>query len=400
MSKLLLLLTCCFLIATIDGNISLTEHNGLVPSSSAIALPTTTSNSSSLANTNKLEGGKKPAAVKFRNAYGDEGETLSFEEFRDTHQKILRRDNEMQEEMLRMEEDERKRMRSFCFHVPAEFCELPKFTAADSPEDPRTPLCPCKRHPSIPNSVVCCNVTSIDQAKQCLDLKGMGHSIHLHIRNATMKELNMNNSWWRNFDRISITDGSVTKLTRALPKNENSLKCLNVSNNHLTSIDPRIFSTLTKLTVFDVSQNNLTQLPYVKHLQNLTLNIRGNKLILCRVVQEAMQTLNFTERNRSLCASNHTFQWFNMTDFIPISQLYVGQALEDICPKPCACHLNRWKYDVSELESGVLMRRNKLTSSPSRTRRKSLKPSTRSAWTARTKASWSCRSNCRTTRSS
>lgn len=349
----ILLFTCCLLIAFARGNISLTEHNGLVPSS-VIGLPTSNSSSSSSSIANKLEsnGVKKSAAVKFQNAYGDEGETLSFEEFRDTHQKMLRRDNEMQEEMLRMEEEERKRMRSFCFHVPEEFCELKNFTAELAPErDGRTPLCPCKKHPFVTNSIICCNLTSIDQAKQCLDLKEMGHNIHLHIRNATMKELNLNNSWWRNFDRISITDGSVSKLTKSLPRNENSLKCLNVSNNHLTSIDPRIFSTLTKLTVFDVSQNNLTQLPNLKHVHNLTLNIRGNKLILCRVVQEAMQTLNFTERNRSKCASNHTFQWFNMTDFIPISQLYVSQKLENICPKPCTCHVNRWKYDVSILSS-------------------------------------------------
>lgn len=310
----------------------------------------TTSSSSSEASLEEVVLNKKPAAVKFSNANGQQDEA-SLEEFRDQQQqRIMRRENETHEEMLRLAE-ERRQLRSSCFHVPEEFCELRNFTAELPPDALSSAhLCPCKPHPFISNAVLCCNVTDLGRARECLGEQfggqKFGQAAAIHIRNATLRTLNMANGWWRSFERISVTDGRIERLAKSFA-NMMQLQCLNVSNNNISEIDSRTFKAVKRhnFTVLDLSQNNLTQLPNVQQFPNLTVNIRDNHGMLCKVVQEAVNAgMNFAERNQSKCGSSHGFRWFNSTDLTLISQMYLDKELQRVCPRGCKCALNRISY--------------------------------------------------------
>ena len=291
---------------------------------------------------------KKPAAVKFSNADGkpDDAEE-SPEEFRDKQQRILRREHETQEEMLRQAE-EQKKLRKSCFHVPEEYCEYNNFTADLSPDQIKNNLCPCKPHPATPNAIICCNVTNIHEAKTCYNRRfGRPGPGQIHIRNATIRELDMNDGWWKNFDKISVTDGRIDKLSNSFNQ-MTRLTCLNVSNNNISSVDPRMFKSVQgfNFTVLDMTDNNITQVPNVLQFPNLTLNIRGNNWIICKVLHDAIVSgLNLAARNQSQCQTTHDLQWFNSSAQMAVSQLYLDKDLQMVCPKNCTCSLTRMNFD-------------------------------------------------------
>lgn len=287
----------------------------------------------------------KPAAVKFANADGQpaDHQEISPEEFRDPSQ-IQRREKETHEQLLRLAE-EREKLRSSCFHVPEEFCEFKNFTAAMTGHQLKN-LCPCKPHPFEPLSIVCCNVTDIREARVCYNRQygsasATANSLgqRIHIRNATLNELNMANVWWKNFDRIAVTDGAIRKLSNSFT-HMMRLNCLNVSNNNVTEIDHRIFKSVLggNFTVLDLSQNNLTAIPNVSQFDNLSVNVRNNSEMHCKVLRNYVNDgVNFAERNHSFCRSNLDMVWFKDTNQIQLTQLYLDKALKEVCPKMCKC---------------------------------------------------------------
>lgn len=290
---------------------------------------------------------RKPPAVRYNNTEGSSDDELKrIEEFQDKNMRILRRENETHEEMLRLVE-ERKHLRASCFHVDEEFCDLNNFTSSDHSE--RKSNCPCKPHPHIQHAIICCNVTNFQVMPKCYkQAYGMnpGTVYQIHIRNATTRELNLSSGWWKHFDRISVTDGAIHRVRGSLAP-VTGLSCVNVSNNNISEIDPKAFRTVDVATfaVLDLSQNNLTQIPNLQQFPNVTVNIRENHYMRCKVAQEAVFAgVNFAERNQSKCGSQHEFHWFNSTDLTPISQLYLDKELQKVCPQPCHCRLSRGKY--------------------------------------------------------
>lgn len=310
-----------------------------------ILLPNATQNSSTSSSSSEASEElivRKPAAVKFSNANGQpDNEVESLEEFQDKQQRILRRENETQEELVKQKK-ELEDLRSSCFHVPEEICG--EFKDNNS--------CPCKPHPFIKHSIVCCHVTNMQEASKCLHKLLMPHKdnyTQIHIRNATLKELDMNLGIWKSFSRISVTDGQISKLTRPMNKLI-PVTCFNVSNNNITEIDPKMFKGVngSSFLILDLSQNNLTQIPHVPVHQfpNLTINIRGNVGVRCKLVQAAVSAgVNFAEKNRSKCGTKSEFKWFDSSDLTPISQIYQDKELQKICPARCKCTMNVARYD-------------------------------------------------------
>lgn len=248
--------------------------------------------------------------------------------------------------MLRQEE-ERKVLRSACFHVPEEFCEAKNFTENGKIH------CPCKRHPFLEHSYICCNVTDIREVSKCLRLTPRNETtgLQIHIRNATLKELHMNLVWWKNFERISVTDGHINKLTKVF-SHASDLKCLNVSNNNLTDIDTMVSlrTNPRPLRLLDLSQNNLTDIPNMRAelFPNLTVSLRDNPPMLCKVITEAIKLgFNFAERNQSRCLRKPSGTWYEeLEQRDTIAQLYRAEELQKICPKDCKCSMMGLEFDV------------------------------------------------------
>lgn len=135
----------------------------------------------------------------------------------------------------------------------------------------------CIPHPRIKNSLVCCNVTDIEKALSCLSNPGADNSSYwenVHIRNATLDELDISHKFWKRLKTFAITDGNVKKIVKEFPK-FSSPKCVNMSNNNLATITPRAFKELIQLQVLDISNNSLSVMPNLNSNSiNLTIDIR------------------------------------------------------------------------------------------------------------------------------
>lgn len=156
-----------------------------------------------------------------------------------------------------------------CFYADPELCAQPIDNESGCKE--------CMAHPTIANSLVCCNVTDIEKSISCIQNPTSNESSHwtqIHIYNATLEELDISHKLWKRLDSFAITDGQVKRITKEFPK-FSSPKCVNISNNNILSITPRAFKDLTRLQVLDISNNNLTTMPNLNSIQtNLTLDIR------------------------------------------------------------------------------------------------------------------------------
>lgn len=98
----------------------------------------------------------------------------------------------------------------------------------------------------------------------------------VHIRNATLDKLDASSDKWTHLVSLSVTDSRVPRLVK-LFGSEFRLTCLNLSNNGLNEVDPRVLSMLPKLSKLDLSHNNLTTLPEVNvHVTHFFIDISGN----------------------------------------------------------------------------------------------------------------------------
>lgn len=97
----------------------------------------------------------------------------------------------------------------------------------------------------------------------------------LHIRNATLSKLDANSDKWRYLVSLSITDSRIPRLNNVFG-GDFELTCLNLSNNGLTEVNPRVVTSLTKLSKLDLSHNNLTVLPNVSvRISHFFMDIAG-----------------------------------------------------------------------------------------------------------------------------
>lgn len=99
----------------------------------------------------------------------------------------------------------------------------------------------------------------------------------LHIRNASMKQLNLSDSlWkkWKNLKYLTVTNGRIDQVVGSLPKNA-GITCLNFSSNLIQDFVGSPFSDLSNLNYLDVSRNSLTLVPTLTEERNISLDISG-----------------------------------------------------------------------------------------------------------------------------
>ena len=156
-----------------------------------------------------------------------------------------------------------------CFYAPSDLCLIPRETEGCKE---------CMPHPTIPNSLVCCNVTDIEKSISCVpnpsSPDNSSYWINLHIRNATLDDLDIPPKFWKRLDSLIVTDGNITNITKEFTK-FGLPKCINISNNHLMHIHPRAFKDFTSLQMLDISYNNLSTVPNLNSIPtNLSLSIK------------------------------------------------------------------------------------------------------------------------------
>lgn len=154
-----------------------------------------------------------------------------------------------------------------CFYAEPELCH--EFNESD-------PCKECMPHPIYTTSLVCCNVTDFERSLSCIqNTSGDNGTLwtNIHIRNATIDELDISDKFWKRLDSIAITDGSVKRIVKEFPK-FSTPKCFNMSNNNLLMIPPRALKELTRLQMLDLSHNNLSTMPNLNPHSNLALDVR------------------------------------------------------------------------------------------------------------------------------
>lgn len=156
-----------------------------------------------------------------------------------------------------------------CFYADHSLCTLPRENESCKE---------CIPHPTIANSLVCCNVTDIEKSISCVpnpsSSDNSSYWVNLHIRNATLDELDISHKFWKRLDSLVVTDGHIERITKEFTK-FSSPHCINVSNNNLLMIHQRAFKELTRLQMLDISYNNLSTIPNLNSIPpNLTLDIR------------------------------------------------------------------------------------------------------------------------------
>lgn len=237
-----------------------------------------------------------------------------------------------------------------CYNAAPELCQAR-----------RTGECECSPDPVIPEALFCCNSTDINKAIGCASSGPDGSSWkYIHMRNLTVREfaLNVSNRYIKTLLSLSITDGSIQKVTSSFARHSSPV-CLNISNNNISEIEQRAFRDLVKLTMLDLSHNNLTTIPSIPVSQGSNivkkLDVRGNVGMLCKPLQEALKDkITFVQKEETSCLTNTTFNWFDSTVNIPLEKLELTMRLEEECPKPCHCKLERLNFDLNNTEKKTI----------------------------------------------
>ncbi|XP_967806.3 protein halfway isoform X2 [Tribolium castaneum] len=220
-----------------------------------------------------------------------------------------------------------------CFHQPAEACPSP-----DS-------KCRCRKLPYCKSAAVCCNVNKfqLTEGLACANISGNGHVESLHIRNASLDILNVED--WRKLKYLrymTITDGQINSVVGEFAKHT-IVSCLNLSSNGIVNFENRSLVNLYNLSFLDLSHNNLSDVPRFKKDGNITLDISANQHMLCSNLFDALKRteLHFSNINNSFCLFARTFHWFNTTETVPLTQVIGTHKLRKDCRKNCTCEPSR-----------------------------------------------------------
>lgn len=186
------------------------------------------------------------------------------------------------------------------------------------------------------------------------DTNSSHYWVNLHVRNATLDELDISQKYLKRLDSLVVTDGHVRRIVKEFSK-FSLPQCINVSNNNLHMIHQRAFHQLTRLQVLDLSHNNLSAMPNVNSiLANLSLDVSGNKEMLCKSILESMERggVHFVNEGETYCLTNQTFTWFNSTDSVSLGELGLLRQLQSECPTipgygSCKCDTERMTYEVT-----------------------------------------------------
>uniref|UniRef100_A0A1A9X021 Vacuolar protein sorting-associated protein 18 homolog n=1 Tax=Glossina brevipalpis TaxID=37001 RepID=A0A1A9X021_9MUSC len=220
-------------------------------------------------------------------------------------------------------------MPEFCFYAEPQLCfNFHNDNTSDSSPSQQGAIntCHCRPHPNVTNSWYCCNITHISMITACRNTSS--NWSNLHIYNMTMIEVDLSLSIFQTLHSLAITDGNISRLIKSFSR-VSQIKCLNFSNNNLSNITMRAPPFLKFL---NISKNNLTQIPKLKQNQNITLDVRDNKRMLCKPLLETIFRFKFVAPNSSYCLLDNNFHWFNSTDSIAINQLEMARRFHTECP--------------------------------------------------------------------
>lgn len=144
---------------------------------------------------------------------------------------------------------------------------------------------------------------------------------------------------------MTITNGNISRIDGEFAKHSN-ISCLNLSSNHINSIEERALGSLYNLGILDLSHNNLTKVPNVRK-GTLILDISSKDfqhhfyvVISTRFLDNAnlicseLNTLSnrseiiFHHENDTFCITSKDFVWFRTAEKIPFSQV---KAVHEVC---------------------------------------------------------------------
>ncbi|XP_065363432.1 protein halfway [Calliphora vicina] len=190
--------------------------------------------------------------------------------------------------------------------------------------------CQCRQHPNSnasQNNWYCCNITQLSMISSCPNTSNW---TNLHIYNVTMTEIDLSSPIFQTLQSLAITDGNIRRIVKTFSR-MSKVKCLNLSNNNLLNITMK---TPIFLKFLNLSKNNLTQIPKLGPNQNITMDIRDNKRMLCNNLVETIfrGSFKFVAPNSSFCLMDSTFNWFNTTDYIAINQIDIIRRFYTDCP--------------------------------------------------------------------
>lgn len=230
-----------------------------------------------------------------------------------------------------------------CFHQPSESCP------------PVTSPCKCQRLSNCNNAAVCCNVNAftLTEGLACANISSTTDIKALHIRNATFESFNLtvHQQVWRVLLYMTITNGNITRIDGKLPKST-KISCLDLSSNHINSIEERALGQLYNLSFLNLSHNNLTQVPSIR-MENVTVDISNNTNLACSNLKVKLgnSKLTFTNENETFCITSKDFAWFQTTATLPFSQLKRVHELQKNCVLNCTCSMYRLNLSQVKLAS-------------------------------------------------
>lgn len=181
---------------------------------------------------------------------------------------------------------------------------------------------------------------------------------------------------------MSITDGRIDNVIGEFAKHS-TVSCLNLSSNGLIKIGigERPLSNLFNLSVMDLSNNNLREVPNLPKNGNITLDVSSNfantpqnKIInnvyisdnqnmTCSNLSNTLKKpdVHFKNQNSTFCKSHQiNFDWFNTFESVPLVQLIQVQKV----PKTHKYFINKQAF-YSLGAKGVLQKLLMHTESPS-----------------------------------
>ncbi|KAL1512987.1 hypothetical protein ABEB36_002479 [Hypothenemus hampei] len=230
-----------------------------------------------------------------------------------------------------------------CFHQPVEACP---------PHAPN--MCKCRLLPNCQKAAVCCNVTNftLKEGLACANITAGNGVESLHIRNASFDSFNLSlsQSVWRMVRYLTITDGNISRIDGEFAKHSR-VSCLNLSSNHINTIEDRALGTLYNLSILDLSYNNLTEVPSVRK-ESVTLDISNNSNLICSKLKDTLVSrpeIIFNNENNTFCITSRDFVWFQTAETLPFSQVKAVHELQKNCYHNCTCETYRLNLSQGKL---------------------------------------------------
>ncbi|KAH1023645.1 hypothetical protein HUJ04_012810 [Dendroctonus ponderosae] len=227
-----------------------------------------------------------------------------------------------------------------CFHQSSKACPPPESS------------CRCRLLTNCQKAAVCCDVNQIT-LKQGLACSNITYRKieSLHIRNAALDSFNLSvfQPIWRLLRYMTITNGNIRRIDGEFAKHSN-ISCLNLSSNHINSIEERALGSLYNLGILDLSHNNLTKVPSVRK-GTLILDISNNANLICSELNTLSNRseIIFHHENDTFCITSKDFVWFRTAEKIPFSQVKAVHELQKNCHENCTCSTYRLNLSQGKL---------------------------------------------------